>query len=190
MATRSELETVLGNTYAAVGSATPGSVIVGNPTYQYPVIETGKDQRENPLANDRIVTMLVIDEGLPGEAAYFFGNSFNFGSDGTITNPSSILKKIHEVYLSSELRARVSGAIIKAYQNIWNEAPGTPDHAERIATAKHGYRDHNLHLDIYMQIVAMNATIQTSGNAALDSDIEWIVNSEVINVFSILELTV
>jgi hypothetical protein len=77
-----------------------------------------------------------------------------------------------------ELKSRFIGAGLQMAYTIINEDAGTANHAARLAWAKdmvldgqNGPVGENLY-----RICLHNATIQSSGAASTDSDINWVVN--------------
>lgn len=80
---------------------------------------------------------------------------------------------------SATLRHRVAVALATAAEAVRNEAASTVSHAERFAWATamlgtaNGPEDEARRL---MWMVLQNATVQDAGEAATDSDIQFVVN--------------
>lgn len=81
---------------------------------------------------------------------------------------------------SSELEARFQAARYKAATAIKNESPSTTNHAARLAWAEGIISDYGVDLDIEYRLFLANPTIQQNGLTSSDSDIEYVVNTEVV----------
>lgn len=79
-------------------------------------------------------------------------------------------------YSNLTLRARTAVACVKAAQDVLNEDPGTTDHAKRVAWANAALSDANGMAEKLMWGVLGNSTIQASGDASTDNDIQFVVN--------------
>src|SRR5512139_1017125 len=85
--------------------------------------------------------------------------------------------EIHTLRHSSlTLRARTSVACVKAAQDILNEDPGTANHAQRVLWANQALSDATAMAEKMLWGVVGNSTIQTSGDAATDNDLQFVVN--------------
>ena len=74
---------------------------------------------------------------------------------------------------------RVMGACMKAAWDIINEDAGTDNHANRLVWALDvvsGYAAAEARAKTIFGLVLSNATIQTSGDASTDNDIQFVVN--------------
>lgn len=74
------------------------------------------------------------------------------------------------------LKNRVASAIAKAAQDVLNEDPGTTNHANRVIWANSALLDARSVAERMMWGVVGNATIQTSGEASTDNDIQFVIN--------------
>ena len=89
------------------------------------------------------------------------------------------LQQIDELVLGvPTLYQRFRAARIKAAWDIINEDPGTTNHVDRVTWANGIIEDYEGD-DIYSEyrLFLSNATIQTSGIASTDNDIQYVVNS-------------
>jgi hypothetical protein len=83
---------------------------------------------------------------------------------------------------TSVLKAKVTVALAKAAFDILNEDPATNNHAQRIKWARRTLTsDTRLIADEVMWAVLSNATIAAAGDAALDTDVQFVVNGLVDN---------
>lgn len=82
-------------------------------------------------------------------------------------------------YTSTSLRNRTAAAIAQASQYILIEAPEYPNHTQRLSWAKRALTDANAEAERFMWAVCGNATIQASGDAATDNDIQYVVDSNI-----------
>jgi len=80
---------------------------------------------------------------------------------------------------TNDLHKKVARAIYKAATDVVNEDAGTEHHAERFVWAS----NMRLHPDNiineahkYMLYVLDNATVAAAGNAAEDSDVQFVIN--------------
>lgn len=80
---------------------------------------------------------------------------------------------------ANDLHKKVARAIAKAAQDVVNEDPVTPGHKVRIvwAEAMRAEPD-NVIIEAHraMLLVLDNATVAAAGNAASDSDVQFVVN--------------
>jgi hypothetical protein len=79
-------------------------------------------------------------------------------------------------YRHPDLRTRTQIAISNASYNVINEDPGTANHANRIMWANNVLASPERMMNLEMAIVVQNPTIQNAGDAAADSDIQFVVN--------------
>jgi len=75
------------------------------------------------------------------------------------------------------LNARIEVAVVTAAIAIANEAPETPNHAERKALALKVVAAPETYAAILAYGVCANVTIATAGEATTDNDIQFVVNS-------------
>jgi hypothetical protein len=80
-------------------------------------------------------------------------------------------------YASPTLKNRVTVAIAKASGDVLNEDPGTANHAVRAKWATHALQDAQAMAERMLWAVCSNATIQASGDASTDADLQFVVNS-------------
>lgn len=78
---------------------------------------------------------------------------------------------------NSSLVNRVEVAVAKAAYDVRNEVPETANHANRIIWAASALVDPKTRANEMMWQVLSNATIQASGQASTDNDIQFVVNS-------------
>jgi hypothetical protein len=72
---------------------------------------------------------------------------------------------------------RVAVAVAVAAANILSEDPATAQHSLRVTWASKALGDPERMAKIMMYGVMSNVSLQQSGNAAPDSDIQFVVNS-------------
>lgn len=84
-------------------------------------------------------------------------------------------------YQNDALRARFEGAMVKAAWSVITEDAGTTNHANRLALAKKILLDSVAMIEQYYLFYLSNATIQASLNAATDSDIYYVVLTEMFD---------
>ena len=89
------------------------------------------------------------------------------------------LTDIYNLRGSGALKARVTAAIAKAAQDIINEAPDTASHAARLVWAKESLLHADDAAEKMMWAVVGNASIQATGEACTDNDVQFVVNSNV-----------
>jgi hypothetical protein len=83
------------------------------------------------------------------------------------------------------LQQRTESAVMTAIQDIMNEDPGTPDHANRYAWAQWANVNTSIASIYFMWGLAMNPSIQASvaadpsGLSVPDNDIQFVVNSNI-----------
>jgi hypothetical protein len=88
-------------------------------------------------------------------------------------------------YSIPSIQQQIEVAMITAAQNISNEDPATADHTNRIAWAKWANQNSSAAWIPFAWPVAMNPSIQASveadpsGQGVKDSDIQFVVNSNV-----------
>jgi hypothetical protein len=90
----------------------------------------------------------------------------------TLTQVSQLLDTTGELY------HKVRGAIINKASVVYNEAPATTNHANRLLWAKDVLLAGNVDQrtkEMYRMCMT-NVTIVTAGEAALDTDVEWVVD--------------
>jgi hypothetical protein len=125
--TRAEIIAEITSFYEVVGAAflTTSSdehVASNVNNYSIAVYESGASEKsKKPVLEQRYVNFVVIDEDLPGEAAYYITEELTNDVDADITSTGS-LDDIHKMYTSEELRGRVQAAIAEASQDVLNEA--------------------------------------------------------------------
>lgn len=90
------------------------------------------------------------------------------------------LDEIHALAVGMPLlRQRFAAARLKAAWDILNEDAGTTNHAERLvwANAVLGAYDGTPFVEVEYRRFLSNSTIQTTGNASSDNDVQFVVNS-------------
>lgn len=75
-----------------------------------------------------------------------------------------------------QMLARVTVAITKAAEDIYNENVEADNHAARLLWAKTSMFAPKIMADQMLWAVLQNASIQANGNASTDSDIQFVVN--------------
>lgn len=128
------------------------------------VFTNGEDSNAVPIAQKRNISWYVYDEGGAGETAYYSDRSFINPEAKNATG--SDLADIEAIYNNQSLRSRVTGVICKGIR------------ASGGAVAKYWVTDSAGVINIFMSWVASNATIQSNGGAASDSDLEYVVLTE------------
>ena len=152
--------------------------------YDFVVFQKGTSEKEKvPTANQTKVPFYVVNEGEVDEAAYLFRFDKENDVDKDISGTN--ISSMGNIYNSASLRQRMIGALLKAAINIINEDEGTTNHSKRLKWAVSIVNAADLapFVNVMMGVLAQNATVQTKGNATTDSDIEYVVNSEIANVF-------
>ena len=90
------------------------------------------------------------------------------------------LTELYALKNSSSLRNRVAVALAAAAEDVRNEALATANHAERFTWATQvvlgSDRGPEHEARRLMWMVLQNATVQTSGEASTDNDIQFVVN--------------
>lgn len=85
---------------------------------------------------------------------------------------------IHSLIVGKpELYQRFLAARVEACWNVLNEDPGTTNHADRLAWSESILDDYEDHAQREWTRFLSNTTIQTSGSASTDNDIQFVVNS-------------
>ena len=92
------------------------------------------------------------------------------------------LQAIYNLVNNAEFKGRISAALAKAAYDITNEDQGTASHAERLAWAKNTMKNPDTVTNQMIWLVVQNATIQSSGIASADNDIQFVVNSNINNL--------
>jgi hypothetical protein len=136
------------------------------------VFTKGGENDATPIAQIYSVYFFVKDEGEGGEVAYYADSGFrNFVE----RNPTgSTLLAIYGIFSNDKLRERVVGAIAKA---IRLKMGGTPTDNDK-KVVKYSVTNFTGLVDLFMNYVASNGTIQSNGGAASDSDLEYVVQTE------------
>jgi hypothetical protein len=86
-------------------------------------------------------------------------------------------------YQLPSVQEQIEVAIIHDVEDINNEAPTTPDHANRLAWADWANKNSSVAWNPFAWPVAMNATIQASvqadpsGQSVKDSDVQFVCDS-------------
>lgn len=95
----------------------------------------------------------------------------------------SLYSDIYALRYGGVITDRVVVAIANAATNVLNEAVATANHTNRVVWAKSALNDAPAMAEKMMWAVCANASLQSSGNAALDSDIQFVINS-LVDTFS------
>lgn len=76
-----------------------------------------------------------------------------------------------------ELFNKFRGGVIKSAASVYAEAPETPNHVNRLAWAKDILLSGNVdgRAEEMYRMAMTNVTIVNSGDAAPDSDVEWVI---------------
>lgn len=82
-------------------------------------------------------------------------------------------------FVSSNLKCRAAVAVAKAAQDILNEVPETANHANRVIWAKEALLDCLGKAEQMLWPLVSNATISAAGESCTDSDIQFVVNSNI-----------
>lgn len=80
--------------------------------------------------------------------------------------------------------------LTNSYTTVNNGEVTFKDNSERVSWASDCLKNVDNHLDVFMWFIALNATVQSNGGAASDSDIDWIVSSEIKPGYDIFESTI
>jgi hypothetical protein len=140
--------------------------------YVSTIFTVGEDAVGIGIADKREVSFFVYDEGEETEVAYYSNEGYR---NSTEQNPTgSTLLAIYGIFSNPRLRERVTASIVKA---IRAKMAGTPSDADK-KIAKAFVTDLNGLIDLFMSYVASNATIQSNGGAATDSDLDYVVQND------------
>jgi hypothetical protein len=131
------------------------------------VFTMGFDSNGAPIAQKRNVNWYVYDEGGAGEAAGYGDREFVNPEDKNPTG--SDLLDVYGIWRNADLRNRVAAVLCNQVRAVLAEDPGSDD---RRRVAKACLQDMNTMVTAFMEYVASNATIQSNGGAATDSDVE------------------
>jgi hypothetical protein len=129
------------------------------------VFTTGQDADAGPIAQKRNINWYVYKEGEGEEAAYYSNRNWQNPEDKDPTG--STLLSVQGIYQNHELRKRVTGAICKNIRTTEDDI-----------VSKEWAANNDGVLNLFMAWVASNATIQSNGGAASDSDLEYVVVTE------------
>jgi hypothetical protein len=176
----------LATMYIGIGTPeNPGGegTINGVIKYLVNVNELGKSEpNKKPTGYRKNVIFYVYHEGLGDEIAWYERVEPVNTSDGDVSTASTSAYSYDKIFTSTELRKRTNGFILKAIVSIINEDPGTTDHVLRLKWAYDCMKAPVKYLDAFMVTLANNTTVRSQGNAVIDGDMEWIINSEIIIV--------
>jgi len=89
------------------------------------------------------------------------------------------LLSVYNLKANAEFKARVASSVAKAAYDVLNESPGTTNHAARVVWAKAAMKDAAPVAEQMLWTIVQNATIQSSGTASTDNDIQFVVNSNI-----------
>jgi hypothetical protein len=93
-------------------------------------------------------------------------------------------------YTLQSLKERTEAAVMTAIQDIINEEPSTPDHANRYAWAQWANTNTSIASMYFMWGLAMNPSIQAqveadpTGQSVPDGDIQFVINSNITLVIN------
>jgi hypothetical protein len=181
--TKVQLLTALANApfnYIGIGTpVNPNSEgpINGITKYIVSVFETGKSQQnQQPTGYRKNVVFYVYNESLGDEAAYFEQIEPVNTSNTDPSFSSSSYANIAKLYRTTSLQDRVMAAIMTQCSVVFQELPSTTDHANRMLLVALTNKDIKNVTMKFMTAIALNATIQTSGNTVADSVITSIVS--------------
>ena len=182
--TKTELLADLALLYKSIGTPIDqGTSCNGVHQFIVHVFEEGLSEgSKKPTGCQKMVTFYVYNEGLGDEKAYYELIEPLNTSNTDVSTAVNSGHSYHKIYVSTQLRNRVWGFIIKGVDSIIHEDPGTTDHAKRLKWAYDCSKDPVLYLNAFMIQIANNANVRTQGNAIIDGDLEWIVNSEIVTI--------
>jgi len=147
------------------------------------VMEVGKSEKDKtPTSLRKNISYYVFNRGELDEEAWYAQEEPVNGVDKDITASGNTSYSYVTIYNSPQLRIRVLGFIVKAIVAIINEDGSTTDHTLRLNWANNAMQSPIKYQDAFMVVVANNATARSQGNAIIDSDLEWIINSEIKTV--------
>lgn len=171
----------LASFYKSIGSPIDqGTSCEGVHQFLIHVFEEGLSEgNKKPTGCQKVVTFYVFNEGEGDEEAYYELNEPINTSDTDVSTSVNSGYSYHKIYASTELRNRVWGFIIKAVDAVIHEDPGTTDHSKRLKWAYDCSKDSILYLNAFMAQISNNSNVRSQGNAIIDTDLEWIVNSEI-----------
>jgi hypothetical protein len=179
--TKAELLADLSSLYKSIGTPIDQGTSCNN-VHQFLVyvFEEGLSEgNKKPTGCQKMVVFYVYNEGIAGEAAYYELSEPLNTSNTDVSTAVNSGYSYHKIYISTELRNRVWGFIIKGVDAVIHEDAGTVDHAKRLKWAYDCSKDSILYLNAFMIQIANNGNVRTQGNSIIDGDLEWIVNSEI-----------
>lgn len=178
--TKAQLLTDLATNYNFLDVGTPvEKAAIGDiKTYIVTVIASGLSElNKKPVASPKDIVFYVDDEGGGSEAAYYGTEEPKNTINTDVTASSTTADSYNRIFESVEIRKRTMGFILKAIVSVINEDPGTTNHSMRLKYAYDCLQEPSDYLDAYMVQMANNSTVRLNGNAVIDSDLEWVVNS-------------
>lgn len=180
MATKAEVEAYLAGKYT-VQSTALNNDLTGNGANFYDSIclEFGEATDGTiDLAMQRRVTWVVYDEGGAGENAAIYKDVADNAADKSLATATGALIDQYKIANNTTMIQRVSQAAQKSARDIITEDPGTTNHAERLKLAIDVIKNIGEWQTVFSTYVAANATVQSAGGAATDSDLQYVCSTE------------
>jgi hypothetical protein len=179
MSTKSDIQTYLNNKYTVQKTESNTSLSGdGANFYDSTCIEWGAASDGTDICLQRRVTWVVYDEGGAGEKAAVYKDIPENQTDKSITSPAGSLLDEYKIAHDVSMIKRIQSGMIYAARNVVNEDDATTNHTERVKLAIDVIKNPDSWINAFASYVGANATIQSAGGSASDSDIEYVCASE------------
>lgn len=166
----------LATIYTSVETPEPKATVSNVTPYTVTVFETGlSESTKKPVGYKKNISFYVKDEGQAGETAYYGITEPTNGVNKDVSISTSSYEAIGSLYASQALRSRVLVAVITQCSTVFQEAANTTNHANRMKLVSAANTDINNVVSRFMSAIALNATVQSQGNAVADSVLQSIV---------------
>ena len=87
--------------------------------------------------------------------------------------------QMYNLLSDGSLLAKATIAVMSAATDVINESPVTANHAKRLSWAQYALANPQDEAKRFMWGLVSNATIAAAGSNAIDSDVQFVVNSYV-----------
>jgi hypothetical protein len=144
---------------------------------QINVLEVGLSEKDKKnIGYRKNVFYYVFHRGQLDEAAYYAIDQPINTSLKDVSISASSYQAISNLIDSDVLRSRTRAAIITQCSVVFQEAPGTTNHANRMKLVSAANLDLNNVVSRFMSAIALNATVQAQGTAVTDVTLQSIVS--------------
>lgn len=180
MATKSEVQIYVSGMFNAVQRDELNTDLTGYGANFYDMVgvQHGQDDDGTPISVQKRVTYVVTDEGGAGEAAGVYEEKITNDVDRDLVSASGLLSDIRRIAVNNDMQYRVYAAAANAAKNVLNEGSGVANHTERSKLATDVLVNSSNWVGAFSWYVGMNATVQSAGGSASDSDLNYICQSE------------